>query len=119
MSCWPYTTRRWERLRRLKLQTNPLCEACLQEGEITPAEVVDHRIPISDRGRKERLASEAFLPLDQLASLCAPHHNTKTRAEQLGQTDWMRAGCDIFGRPNDRNHPWNRERAAKAKGSAR
>jgi 5-methylcytosine-specific restriction endonuclease McrA len=109
MSCWPYTTRRWERLRRLKLQTNPLCEACLQEGEITPAEVVDHRIPISERGRKERLVAEAFLPLDQLASLCASHHNTKTRAEQLGQTDWMRAGCDIFGRPNDPDHPWNRD----------
>ena len=119
MSCWPYTTRRWKRLRRLKLQTNPLCEACLQNGEITPAEVVDHRIPISERGRKGRLAAEAFLPLDQLASLCAPHHNTKTRAEQLGQTDWMRAGCDIFGRPNDPDHPWNRERAARAKGSAR
>jgi 5-methylcytosine-specific restriction enzyme A len=112
MSDWPYNSRRWERLRRLKLQTNSLCEACLQEGEIMPAEVVDHRIPISERGRKERLAVEAFLPLDQLASLCASHHNQKTRAEQLGQKDWMRAGCDVFGRPNDRDHPWNREGAA-------
>jgi 5-methylcytosine-specific restriction enzyme A len=109
MSDWPYNSRRWERLRRLKLQTNPLCEACLQEGEIMPAEVVDHRIPISERGRKERLAAEAFVALDRLASLCTSHHNTKTRAEQLGQTDWMRAGCDIFGRPHDPAHPWNRE----------
>jgi 5-methylcytosine-specific restriction protein A len=114
MSCWPYTTRRWERLRLQKLMRHPLCEACLQVGgEITPAEVVDHRNPISERGRKERLAAEAFPPLEQLASLCAPHHNAKTRAEQLGE-DYMRKGCDIFGRPNDPDHPWNRERA-KAK----
>jgi hypothetical protein len=82
-----------------------------------PAEVVDHRIPISERGRKERSVLEAFPSLERLASLCVSHHNTKTRAEQLGQTDWMRAGCDIFGRPHDREHPWNRERPAKAKSS--
>jgi hypothetical protein len=22
----------------------------------------------------------------------------------------MRKGCDIFGRPNDPEHPWNKER---------
>jgi 5-methylcytosine-specific restriction enzyme A len=115
MSDWPYNSRRWERLRRLKLQTHPLCEACMQAGEIVPAEVVDHRTPISERGRRERSAAEAFPHPDRLASLCAPHHNQKTRAEQLGQEDWMRAGCDIFGRPNDPDHPWNKERAAKAK----
>jgi len=109
MSVWPYTTRRWERLRTQKFQRNPLCEACLQVGEIVPAEVVDHRIPISQDGRKKRSAAEAFPPLDQLASLCASHHNQKTRAEQLGQKDWMRAGCDVFGRPLDRDHPWNKE----------
>jgi 5-methylcytosine-specific restriction enzyme A len=119
MSCWPYTTRRWERLRRLKLQKNPLCEACLQVGEITPAEVVDHRRPISKEGRKTRSAVEAFVAVDQLASLCASHHNAKTRAEQLGEKNYMHKGCDIFGRPNDPDHPWNREnkkRTTKIKG---
>ena len=109
MSCWPYTTRRWERLRRIKLQTNPLCEACLQEGRIEPATVVDHRIPITKACREQR-GAEAFPALDRLASLCASCHNTKSRAEQLGQTDWMRAGCDIFGRPNNPDHLWNKER---------
>jgi hypothetical protein len=88
----------------------------LRAGEVTAAEVVDHRIPISERGRKERLISEAFPPLEWLASLCASHHNQKTRAEQLGQEDWMRAGCDVFGRPNDRDQPWNRQGAIKTKG---
>jgi hypothetical protein len=88
----------------------------LQAGEVTAAEVVDHRIPISEHGRKERSAFEAFPALERLASLCASHHNQKTRAEQLGQTDWMRAGCDVFGRPNDRDHPWNKQGAIKTKG---
>jgi hypothetical protein len=109
MSIWPYTTRRWERLRLLKLAQHPLCEACLQVGEITPAEVVDHRAPISEHGRKARLMAEAFPPLEGLASLCAAHHNAKTRAEQLGE-DYMRKGCDIFGCPNDPDHHWNRVR---------
>src|SRR5215472_1268126 len=108
MSVWPYTTRRWQRLRLLKFQESPLCEICLNErAEVVPAEVVDHRVPISAEGRKNRSAAEAFPPLDQLASLCASHHNAKTRAEQRGE-DYMRKGCDIFGRPNDPDHHWNK-----------
>jgi hypothetical protein len=85
----------------------------LQEGEVKPAEVVDHRTPISELGRKQRLTLEAFPPLECLASLCASHHNQKTRAEQLGQTDWLRAGCDISGRPYDRDHHWNKQGPVK------
>jgi 5-methylcytosine-specific restriction protein A len=107
VSDWPYSTRRWERLRLQKLMRHPLCEACMQAGEIIPAEVVDHRNPISERGRKERSMLEAFPSLDALASLCAPHHNQKTRAEQLGE-NFMHKGCDVFGYPNDPHHPWYR-----------
>jgi 5-methylcytosine-specific restriction protein A len=111
MSTWPYSTQRWQRLRRLKLRQNPLCEICLQErAEIVPAIAVDHRIPISKGGRERRLASEAFPALDQLASLCESHHNAKTNAEQRGEKDYMIKGCDIFGCPNDPDHHWNRER---------
>jgi 5-methylcytosine-specific restriction enzyme A len=65
MSCWPYTTQRWQRLRLLKLQQNPLCELCLQVGEIEPATVVDHIAPINKGG-------DPFPGLDRLMSLCAP-----------------------------------------------
>ena len=101
MSDWPYSTRRWLRLRRLKMQQNPLCELCFQVGEIVPAIVVDHRKPISKEGRKERRISEAFPHLDQLASLCVNHHNRKTRGEQLGRelTPKVVHGCDVHGRP--------------------
>ncbi len=103
MSVWPYSTRRWQRLRLYKLQICPLCEACLQVGEVEPANVVDHRTPISKRGRQLRLAEEAFPHIDKLASLCAAHHNAKTNAEQRGE-DYMRKGCDVFGRPLDPDH---------------
>jgi 5-methylcytosine-specific restriction enzyme A len=100
---WPYNTAKWQRLRRHKLRENPLCQACLQVGRIEPAAVVDHRIPITAGG-------DAFPHLDLLASLCARCHNTKTRAEQTGEKDWLRKGHDVFGYPLDRNHPWNKEK---------
>ena len=106
MSVWPYNTAKWQRYRKQKLQAHPLCEVCLQHGQIEVATVVDHRIPISAGG-------EPFPPLEGLASLCEGHHNGKTRAEQLGETNWMHKGCDIFGRPLDPNHPWNVERRAR------
>jgi 5-methylcytosine-specific restriction endonuclease McrA len=94
MAKWPYSTARWQHLRRQKLQQNPLCEACMQDGRVEPATDVDHRKPINAGG-------DPFPPLDGLASLCASCHNAKTRAEQLGETNWMYTGCDITGRPRD------------------
>jgi 5-methylcytosine-specific restriction enzyme A len=101
MAKWPYTTQRWQRVRKQKLQAYPLCEACLQHGKIEPAVAVDHRRPIKNGG-------EPFPLLDQLASLCASCHNTKSRAEQMGETNWMYKGCDVFGYPLDPKHPWYR-----------
>ena len=100
MADWPYYTARWQRNRRQKLQRNPLCEFCLEEGRIEPATEVDHKIPINQGG-------DPFPRLDDLTSLCAPHHNAKSRAEQLGG-NYVRKGCDIAGRPLDPHHPWNR-----------
>lgn len=39
-----YQSAKWKRLRVSKLQLNPLCEICLKEGRITPAEEVHHII---------------------------------------------------------------------------
>jgi hypothetical protein len=89
MSVWPYTTRQWERVRQQKMARDPLCEACLQVGEIVPAEVVDHRIPITKEGREKRSAAEAFPHLDGLASLCANHHTRKRARNSLGR----KIGC--------------------------
>ena len=98
MAKWPYSTQRWQRLRGYKLRVNPLCEACLQMGAIEPATTVDHRTPISAGG-------PPYPELDGLASLCTSCHSMKTKCELLGE-DFMRKGCDIFGRPNDLDSPW-------------
>jgi 5-methylcytosine-specific restriction protein A len=103
MAKWPYSTARWQRLRRQKLQQHPLCEACLQLGRIEPATDVDHRRPINAGG-------DPFPALAQLASLCVHCHSAKTRSEQLGEENWMYKGCDIHGYPLDPAHPWYRRK---------
>jgi 5-methylcytosine-specific restriction endonuclease McrA len=77
-----YDTRRWQRLRKHKLREHPLCEACLQIGQIEPAIAVDHRVRIATGG-------EPYPALEGLASLCARHHNAKTRAEQMGEENYI------------------------------
>lgn len=37
-----YNTERWRKLRRWKFINNPLCEKCLENGIVTPAEDVHH-----------------------------------------------------------------------------
>jgi 5-methylcytosine-specific restriction enzyme A len=100
-------------LAQIQIAARPLCEACMQLGRITPANEVDHRTPISVKGRKERRAEEAFPHTDDLASLCKPCHSAKTRAEQRGEKNWLFKGCDVFGRPLDPRHHWNLERQTK------
>lgn len=41
-----YHTARWTRESKLFRQKHPLCEMCKAKGIITPAEVVDHIIPV-------------------------------------------------------------------------
>jgi 5-methylcytosine-specific restriction enzyme A len=96
-----YDSKRWLRLRRMKLREHPLCEACLQIGQIKPATAVDHRVRIA-------IGGDPYPALDGLASLCARHHNAKTRAEQMGEENYMLKGCDVFGYPLDPRHPWYR-----------
>ena len=58
MSGWPYNTQRWQRLRKLKLQENPLCQTCLSQQRIVPATAVDHILAIKAGG-------EPYPPLEQ------------------------------------------------------
>lgn len=37
-----YQSLRWKQLREAKLMSQPLCEVCLAEGRVTPAEDVHH-----------------------------------------------------------------------------
>ncbi|MBK6707560.1 MAG: HNH endonuclease [Sphingomonadales bacterium] len=103
MADWPYNTQAWQRLRRLKLASTPLCEGCAEMGLIRPANTVDHRVAISDGG--------AALPsLDGLAAYCPSCHSAKTaRGIEAGavHTRKPRKGCNPDGSPLDPKHPWH------------
>jgi 5-methylcytosine-specific restriction enzyme A len=105
VAAWPYNTQRWQRLRRMKLQVNPLCETCLrqQPPRIEPATTVDHLVAVKAPG------GEAYPPLSRLRSQCTSCHNRKTRiVEQLGEglDDLTIKGCDVYGYPLDPAHSW-------------
>ncbi len=45
-----YSSAAWIRLRNRKRQLNPLCEDCLERGEIVPYHTIDHIKAIVDGG---------------------------------------------------------------------
>lgn len=103
MAKWPYGTAAWQKLRKLKLSTSPLCEDCETEGKLVAANVVDHRIAISQGG-------QPFPALDGLASLCQRHHSIKTASgPEAGavKSNGPKKGCTEDGTPLSDTHPWN------------
>ena len=97
MAAWPYYTAAWARLRAAKLAEKPLCEPCGAQGRLTPASVVDHRVPIT-------LGGPAFPSLDGLASMCPSCHSVKTNRDDRPRM--APKGCDASGLPVDPNHPF-------------
>lgn len=65
---------KWERLRDLKLATDPLCELELREGKTVAATQVDHIKP--HRGNKALM-----FDWSNLQSLCASCHSRKTATQ--------------------------------------
>jgi hypothetical protein len=47
MAHWPYNTPQWVRLRKVKLQQQPLCEVCMKRGRLVRANTVDHIVSIN------------------------------------------------------------------------
>ena len=89
----------WKRLRKRKLQQDPLCAMCLHTGRLTVATVVDHITPRSKGG--------ADYDPDNLQSLCPDCHSQKTTRDQ-GRTDKPLKGWNADANaPVDPSHPWN------------
>ena len=102
MADWPYSTARWQRLRKAHLQLEPMCRDCTAMGRLTLANHVDHIHPINDGGHP-------FPGHDGLASYCASCHSAKTaRGTEAGaaRSTGPRRGCDADGNPLDPHHPW-------------
>ncbi len=45
-----YKSYRWQKLRKYKLNINPVCEDCLKESIVKEVRMVDHIKPIKDGG---------------------------------------------------------------------
>jgi 5-methylcytosine-specific restriction enzyme A len=62
-----YGSMRWQRIRAMKRQANPLCEVCEAEGRMTDAELVHHVTPVREE------MSDALL-MANLQSVCRACH---------------------------------------------
>ena len=71
-----YQSKEWREIRSYILSTHPLCTHCLKEDILTPAEEIDHIIPLHIDPSKR-------LDLTNLQPLCKKCHSTKTYKETL------------------------------------
>lgn len=69
-----YQSTAWRKLRAVKLEQQPMCEECERNGKITPAQMVDHIVPINRGG--------ASLDIENLQSLCNACHNRKSAKDK-------------------------------------
>lgn len=101
---------RWNKARQSFLRTHPLCVWCSQQGQVTPATVVDH---IQPHRLKEALrsgdkaaiakAQKLFWDTSNWQGLCKLHHDsTKQRSEKSGRLQ----GCDEDGIPYSAHEHW-------------
>ncbi len=63
-----YHTKRWQNLRKKKLNNNPICEMCEKNNRITMAVMVHHKTPVKENG-------DLAMDYDNLMSLCRQCHN--------------------------------------------
>jgi len=79
----------WRKLREAILAEEPTCRYCDELGITTPAQHVDHIIPLHRR-------PDLRLERTNLQPLCADCHNSvKAKEESRG----TRMGCDVNGLP--------------------
>lgn len=68
-----YNSGRWRKLKSEYYQNHPLCELCLKDGKVTPAEDIHHIIPIL-KGRSIEEQKRLGFDYNNLMALCKEHH---------------------------------------------
>jgi len=82
-----YKSKAWRMARDSYLKENPLCVKCKEEGKITLATVVDHKIQINRMNPYDTQDGRYPDPLDRsnFQSMCLSHHNQKSAMERHGK----------------------------------
>lgn len=71
-----YQGKVWRSISKAYRRRHPVCTHCVAAGRATPADMVDHIIPV-------RVQWELRHDPKNLQSLCHPCHNSKTRRDRL------------------------------------
>jgi len=77
----------WQKARAVHLMQHPLCVMCKEKGRITPATVVDHKIP-------HKGDYDLFWDDGNWQSLCATHHSSDKQAMEKGGKPKQTIGLD-------------------------
>lgn len=78
-----YQSKMWKEVRKAYYEAHPLCERCLQEGRITPAHDIHHKLSCFKRGlTEEEKYRRAFDP-NNLMALCVECHIKEHRKGEL------------------------------------
>jgi 5-methylcytosine-specific restriction protein A len=91
----PFSTRRGRKLRRRKLEANPLCEPCERKRKVTVATEVHHVRPLCEGGAP-------YPELDGLESRCHACHDQVHGARPRAAVD------PATGLPIGGDHWWSR-----------
>jgi len=90
-----YSSQAWKDARRnYKQSVGGLCEECLKKGIITPAEIVHHRIPLTNENVSDLNIS---LSWDNLQALCRQCH-AKAHEDMYADRTGKRYRIDDNGR---------------------
>lgn len=75
-----YNGQPWKNLQQYCMRRDKyLCQDCLLEGKIQPAEVVHHLDPVCDEGLRDPERSKQYLDHSRCISLCEKHHRKRHR----------------------------------------
>ena len=86
----------WQRLRKTKIERNPLCECCAEKGLIVPAAEVHHKTPVESAVSVDEMRRLMY-DFNNLESLCHECH-VKRHKEMKSHSK-----ASIRGRNDKRN----------------
>lgn len=95
-----YNSMAWHNTSRAyKQSVGGLCERCMSKGLVTPAEIVHHKIPLTDKNISDLSIS---LSWDNLQALCRQCH-AEAHEEMYEARKQRRYKIDNYGRVTIRN----------------